>query len=161
MRKNAEVPIAKVEATEAFEPGPNHGAQNLLGRGILIESGADGVELCGPHRLPHDFGIQTCFVSEVIINSGDVGAGTLADLPDGGLMKPQLGEHFSSSVNQTRARLIAGDRLTGGHRTSASQVLLCWHSNDNLKRSFESVKRVDRTVVRQFEIWNEYAEGVG
>jgi hypothetical protein len=63
--------------------------------------------------LPDNFGIQPRFVSEVIIDSGDVGAGALADLSDSGVMKAKLSEHFSGRVNQTRARLIADYRLSG------------------------------------------------
>jgi len=127
--KDAEVPVAEVEAAQAFEPGFDDGAQDYFGWSSLIEGRSDRVEAGGAHRLPDNFGIQPGFVSEVIINSGDVGAGALADLSDSGVVKTQLSKHFSGRVNQTRARLIAGYGLNG-------------HSNGRLKRLFEYVKGI-------------------
>src|SRR6185503_1081266 len=127
VRKDAKVPVAEVEAPQALKTRFYHCAQNYFGRRSLIEGGFHGIETCGTHRLPHNFGIKAGLVSEVIINSGDVGAGALADLPDSGVMKTELSEHFPGRVNQTRARLIADYSLN-------------WHSNGNLKRLFEYVK---------------------
>jgi hypothetical protein len=48
------------------------------------------------------------------------------------VMKAEFSEHLSRRVDQTRARLLAGN-------------VRVWHSNENLKRPFESVKRKSAT----------------
>src|SRR6185369_17307042 len=71
---------------------------------------------------------QAGLITEVIVDGGDVGAGALADLSDSRVMKPEFGKHFSRRVDQTGTRLLVSR--------------LCRrHSNDNLKRLFESVKQ--------------------
>jgi hypothetical protein len=78
--------------------------------------------------LPDYFGVKTCFVSEVVVDGGDIRARPVADLSYGGVMEPELREHFSGGVYQPLPCTIAGDPA------------LCWHSNGNLKRLFEFVK---------------------
>lgn len=99
MRKDAKVPITEVEATQAFEPRFNNGAHDLFSGCVLLERGADRLEVSGAHRLPHYFRIQAGFVFEVIIDGGNVRPRAFADLSDGGVMKTELGEHFSGRVD--------------------------------------------------------------
>ncbi len=45
--------------------------------------------------LPHYFRIEACFVSEVIIDRGDIRSGAITDLSDRSVVKAQFSKHFS------------------------------------------------------------------
>ena len=92
------------------------------------ERGAYSIEFGRAHRLPDHFRVKTCFVSEVVVDGGDVCARPVADLSYRGVMETELRKHFSGSVNQPLPCAFAGGPA------------LWWHSNGNLKRAFEFVK---------------------
>src|SRR4029079_3472489 len=106
--KDAKVPIAKIQPAQALESRLDNCPQDLFRRRVLIERSADRIEPGRAHRLPHYFRVKTCFVPEVIVDGGDIRARAAADLSYGGVMEPELREHFSGSVYQPLPCTIAG-----------------------------------------------------
>jgi hypothetical protein len=93
------VPIAEVQAAQAFESSLYNCAQDLFRWRILIERRAHGLEFGCAHRLPDDFGIETCLISEVVVDGGNVCTCSIADFSDSGVMETDFSEHFTGSVD--------------------------------------------------------------
>jgi hypothetical protein len=93
------VPIAEVQPAQALEPRFNNCPQDRFRRRVLIKCSAHGVQPGSAHRLPHYFCVKACFVSEVVVDGGDIRACAIADLSYGGVMEAEFSEHLSGSVD--------------------------------------------------------------
>ena len=59
---------------DAVSARPNDRPQDVFGRRVLIEGGANAFQLGGLHGLLHDHGVKAQLVAEVIVDRGDIGA---------------------------------------------------------------------------------------
>jgi hypothetical protein len=87
------MPIRQISAIDAPKSSSNQGSQDIFRRRVLIKCVFDGYELCGPHRLLQDLGIQAQFIAEVVIDSSDIRSRSCADFANRRSLIAAVGEN--------------------------------------------------------------------
>jgi hypothetical protein len=95
------VPGGAVEVKPAQEETPDKGPQPLLGSTRIGETVADRIlPPAGSDYVDYDFFEEMVLALEVVVDGGDVRVCLPADVPDGCLFVPLLGEQLSGRFNQ-------------------------------------------------------------
>lgn len=96
------VPCRPALVEEAVEVGVDEGTETVLGGEVRIDAAPDRVLGEGAPRGELDHGpVQALFVTEVVVDGGDVGPGPVADVANGGAAEPVLGEDFAGGFEET------------------------------------------------------------